>query len=144
MLTRLRYLKNHSVELQKSAGRVRSSRSYILEFLMQDVFSKNCEKLPNKDIIHLLDSFSKLEVWKIFKSSFSNFNKNKNITYRFFCKVWKKHFPNIKIPRMNRFGVCADCEEFKTIRDKAVTAEEKSKIFLMYLFYFANLELFPT
>jgi hypothetical protein len=135
MLSRLRVLKNHSVETQKPVGRVRSSLSYILESWLEDFFNNNCEKLPNKDIVHLPDSFSKLEVWKIFKSSFSNFDKYENVSYRFFCKAWRKHFPNVKIPKMNRFGVCADCEEFKTIREKAVTAEDKSKSSLEIRFF---------
>jgi hypothetical protein len=78
-------------------------------------------------VIHLPDSYSKLEVWQTFKTSFSNFDKGANVTYRFWCKTWKKHFSHVKIPHVNRFGVCADCEEFKTIRDKAIIAEEKSK-----------------
>jgi hypothetical protein len=71
----------------KTISRVKSSFSYILESWLQDFFNNDCEKLPNKDIIHLLDSISKLKVWKIFKSSFSNFDKNKNISYCFFSKL---------------------------------------------------------
>ena len=76
---------------------------------------------------HLPDNFSKFEVWKLFKSKLSEFDQCANVTYQFWCKTWKKHFSHVKIPHVNRFGVCADCEEFKTIRDKAIIAEEKSK-----------------
>jgi hypothetical protein len=31
------------------------------------------------------------------------------------------------MPKVNRFEACAHCEEFKTIREKVVTIEEKSK-----------------
>jgi hypothetical protein len=135
-LDRLRFLKNQSVEVKKPLGRVRGSLSYILESWMQDFFHNNCEKLPNKDILHLPDSFSKLEVWKIFKSTFADFDKTEKVTYRYWCKMWTNHFPNVKIPKLNRFGVCADCEEFKTIREKAVTADEKSKKLFVYQFQF--------
>ena len=131
-----RLLKNQSVEVKRPVGRVRGSLSYILESWMQDFFENNCEKLPNKDILHLPDSYSKLEVWKLFKSTFPDYDKTENVTYRYWCKMWTNHFPNVKIPKLNRFGVCADCEEFKTIREKAVTADEKSKKLSIYEFQF--------
>ena len=59
MLSRLRVLKNYSVEIQKPVGRVRSSLSYILQSWLKNFFNNNCEKLSNKDIIHLSISFSK-------------------------------------------------------------------------------------
>lgn len=138
-LDRLRFLKNQNAEVKKPLGRVRGSLSYILESWMQDFFENNCEKLPNKDILHLPDSYSKLEVWKLFKSTFADYDKTEKVTYRYWCKMWTNHFPNVKIPKLNRFGVCADCEEFKTIREKAVTADEKSKKLFVYEFQFGRI-----
>jgi hypothetical protein len=129
--------------MPKHVGQIWNSISYILESWIKDFFNKNCKKLHNKEVCYLLDSFSKLEVWNFFKSKFPNFDQYANVTKRYWCKIWNKYFPFIKIPKVNQFGVYADCEEFKTIREKAVTIEEKSKKlkinFLHYLclfFYF--------
>jgi hypothetical protein len=127
ILSRLDRLQNKDIMVQKQVGRPVRGVTLILVQWMKDFFEFHCEKLPQKDVIHLPDSYSKLEVWQTFKTSFSNFDKGANVTYRFWCKTWKKHFSHVKIPHVNRFGVCADCEEFKTIRDKAIIAEEKSK-----------------
>jgi hypothetical protein len=94
---------------------------------MEDFFSHNCEKLPNKDVSHLPDNFLKFEVWKIFKSKLSHFDQCAKMTYQFWCKIWEKYFLLVKIPKVNCFEACADCEEFKIIHEKAMTIEEKIK-----------------
>jgi hypothetical protein len=81
MLERLNTLRNHDVIMPKPVGRVRTSVSYILESWMEEFFSHNCEKLPNKDVSHLPDNFSKFEVWKLFKSKLSVFDQCANVTY---------------------------------------------------------------
>jgi hypothetical protein len=78
-------------------------------------------------VSHLLDNFSKFEVWKLFKSKLLEFDQCANVTYRFWCKIWEKYFPLVKIPKVNHLRTCADCEEFKTIHEKALTIEKESK-----------------
>jgi hypothetical protein len=95
---------------------------------MKDCFDLNCEKLPNKKIIHLLDSLSKRDVWNTFCSSFFSLKKVVQVSYWYWCKIWDKDFPHVKIPNVNGFRVYADCEEVKTIRDRAVTSDDKSKL----------------
>jgi hypothetical protein len=40
------------------------------------------------------------------------------------------------MPKLNRFGVYVDYEEFKTIGEKAMTADEKSKKLFVHQFQF--------
>jgi hypothetical protein len=127
MLERFNRLRDQDVVMPKYVGRVRTSVSYILESWMEEFFSRNCKKLPNKDVSHLLDNFSKLEVSKLFKSKLSNFDQCGSVTYQFWCKIWNKHFPLIKMPKVNHFGACADCKKFKTICEKTLTIEKNSK-----------------
>ncbi len=128
MLDRLRRKKNQDVMAERPLGRPKNALYFIVEQWMKDYFEFNCEKLPNKEIIHLPDSLSKWDVWKTFRSTFPSLEKAVQVNYRYWCRIWEKDFPHVKIPNVNRFGVCADCEEFKTIRDKAVTSDDKSKL----------------
>jgi hypothetical protein len=62
MLERLNQLRNQDVVMPNPVSRVQTSVSYILESWMEDFFSHNCKKLPNKDVSYLPDNFSKFEV----------------------------------------------------------------------------------
>ena len=137
MLTRLTLLRNQNLEYPKPVGKAITDASYVVQSWMKNFFETHCESLPNKEVVHLPDNYSKLEVYNLYKSTFVKMDSTVSISYRNWCKLWKKHFPLVKIPVVNRFSVCADCEEFKSIREKAVTPEDKSKfniICLCYLF----------
>jgi len=128
MLTRLNKLKNQNLEYPKSVGKAITDATYVVVSWMKNFFETHCESLPNKEVVHLPDNYSKLEVYNLYKSTFVKMDSTVNISYRNWCKLWKKHFPLVKIPAVNRFSVCADCEEFKSIREKAITTEDKSKL----------------
>jgi hypothetical protein len=132
MLTRLSRLKNQNLEYPKSVGKAITDASYVVISWMKNFFETHCESLPNKEVVHLPDNYSKLEVYNLYKSSFVKMDSTVNISYRNWCKLWEKRFPLVKIPAVNRFSVCADCEEFKSIREKAITAEDKSKFNIIY------------
>jgi len=132
MLTRLSKLKNQNLEWPKSVGKAITDASYVVVSWMKNFFETHCESLPNKKVVHLPDNYSKLEVYNLYKSTFVKLDTTANISYRSWCKLWKAHFPLVKIPAVNRFSACADCEEFKSIREKAITAEEKSKLNIIY------------
>jgi hypothetical protein len=113
--------------LHKCGKRRVRDLTIILVQWMKNFFEFHYEKLPNKNVIHFPNSYSKLEVWQTFNTTFSNFDKATCVTYQFKCKTWKRYFSHAKIPHVNRFGVYADCEEFKTIQNKAILTQEKSK-----------------
>jgi hypothetical protein len=87
---------NQDVMAEKPFGQPRSAFYFIVEQWMKNYFDFNCEKLPNKKIIHLPNSLSKWDLWNTFR---------------------------------------ADCEEFKTIRDRAMTSDDKNKL--------ENLRVYP-
>lgn len=127
MLSRLSKLKNDNLQYHKPVGAPITHTSYVVISWMKTFFDTHCESLPNKEVVHLPDNYSKLEVYNVYKSSFVNLDTSCNITYRRWCKLWNIHFPLVKIPQVNRFSVCADCEEFKSIREKAVTTEDRGE-----------------
>ena len=42
-------------------------------------------------------------------------NEKWNISESTFRRVWEKYFPEVKIPKGNRFSKCQTCEELKKI-----------------------------
>ena len=136
---------NKNLEYSKSEGRTISDTSLLVKTWMKHFFDTHCESLPNKDVVHLPDNYSKFEVWNIYKSTLGDVRRSANISYKRWLKIWLAHFPSVKIPTVNRFSACADCEEFKSFCEKAVTPEDKSKIiiypYLISLSSFAILNL---
>jgi len=78
-------------------------------------FATNVESLPNKDIFHLPDNWTKLEVFEAFRNEFL-FREEASATYSWFCRIWNLEFPRVQIPKRSRFSTCAPCTEFKALR----------------------------
>jgi hypothetical protein len=91
---------------------------------LDDFFSRNVESLPNKDIHHLPDNWTKLEVYEEFKHE-TNFREEQDVTYSWFCRIWSQKFSRVRIPKRSRFSTCAPCTEFKALREKATLETEK-------------------
>ena len=128
MLQRLQDPSSGSLYSPRMGGKPLSNTSCVVIAWMKNFFQTHCESLPNKDIVHLPDNYSKLEVWNLYKSTYGTLDIDSKVGYRRWCKLWSSNFSHVKIPVVNRFSVCADCEEFKSIREKAVTPDEKRKI----------------
>ena len=139
MLQRLQDSSSGSLYSPRLGGKPLSNTSCVVIAWMKNFFETHCESLPNKDIVHLPDNYSKLEVWNLYKSTYETLDRDSSIGYRRWCKLWSNNFSHVKIPVVNRFSVCADCEKFKSIREKAVTPEEKRKtIYIIFNMLFAN------
>ena len=92
-------------------------------------FLTNMEGLRNKDILHLPDNWTKLEVFEAFKME-SSLHEETSLTYSWFCRIWNSEFPRVRIPKRSRFSTCAPCTEFKALRDKATLEAERSMLYI--------------
>ena len=96
---------------------------------LNDFFMTNVESLPNKDIFHLPDNWTKLEVFEAFKLE-SSTREEASLTYSWFCRIWNVEFPRVRIPARSRFSTCGPCTEFKALRQKATLEAERSLSFI--------------
>lgn len=94
---------------------------------LKGFFERNVESLPNKDIFHLPDNWTKLEVFEEFKNE-SEIREDASVKYSWFCRIWTKEFPRVRIPKRSRFSTCAPCTEFKALRDKATLEAERGNV----------------
>jgi hypothetical protein len=106
-------------------GRPRNMKTLVLIEWLRDFFKTRVESLPNKNILHLPDNYTKWEICKLFNSQYGTRDETTKVQYEAFTRIWRQNFPHVKIPPVSRFSACADCEEFKTIRDKAISNVEK-------------------
>jgi hypothetical protein len=83
MLARLGWKNNQDVMAERPLGRPRSALYFIMEQWMKYYVHFNCEKLPNKEIIHLLDSLLEWDIWNTFHSSFFSLEKVVQVSYRY-------------------------------------------------------------
>ena len=61
--------------------------------------------------LHLI--FTLLKLCEMFTRE--KVNEKWNISESTFRRVWEKYFPDVKIPKGNRFSKCQTCEELKKI-----------------------------
>ena len=94
---------------------------------LKEFFATSVESLPNKDIFHLPDNWTKLEVFEAFKKEAVS-REETSLTYSWFCRIWAKEFPRVRIPKRSRFSTCAPCSEFKALRDKATLEAERGNV----------------
>jgi len=92
---------------------------------LSDFFMTNVESLPNKDIFHLPDNWTKLEVFEAFQME-SLLREEASLTYSWFCRIWNLEFPRVRIPKRSQFSTCGPCTEFKALREKATLEAERS------------------
>ena len=104
----------------------KSSVSLSFVQWMTTFLSKHVESLPNKDLFHLPDNWTKGEVFEMFKVDLLE-REETTMTYGYFCRLWLEEFPRVRIPEHSHFTACTPCTEFKHLRDKATLEVEKSK-----------------
>ena len=117
--------------------REKSTTQLALEQWLNDFFSTNVESLPDKDIFHLPDNWTKLEVFEAFKAD-ASLRESKSLTYLWFCRIWNIEFPRVRIPKRSRFSTCTSCTKLKALRAKATLESEKSMLCLFSLSYRSN------
>ena len=104
--------------------------SFVKNWL--DVFvGYNGKNLPNCKFTHSSDNFTKTEVYNLYVETL----KERNMPILSLCsflRVWRKHFPHVKIPKKTRMGVCQICAELKAKRDTTKTSEQKGKLDLNF------------
>jgi hypothetical protein len=67
---------------------------------MRDFFSKHGECMPDIDTIHILNNFSRREIYNLYKGYVEGVEGNGNfITYAYFTRIWKKQFNNFCITK---------------------------------------------
>jgi hypothetical protein len=110
-----------------------STNQLTLVEWLKDFFATSVESLPNKDIFHLPDNWTKQEVFEVFKKD-SLLWEESNVTYSWFCRIWSMEFPRVRIPKRSRFSTCAPCTEFKALRDKATLESERGEQLLLFIF----------
>ncbi|KAL3701108.1 hypothetical protein R1sor_019130 [Riccia sorocarpa] len=125
-LRRLRERSHADVISDRRGGRQTTAGGLVLQEWMDTFFRGHCERLPNQPTYHLPDNFTKHEVYEYYKTSLDSSDPASLLAFSSFTKVWRKEFPNVKIPRRNRFAVCELCTELKARRDNAVLAEKKA------------------
>jgi hypothetical protein len=70
--------------------------------------------MPDRDIIHIPNNFSRWEIYNLYKEYAKGVEGNGNfITYAYFTRIWKKKFNNVCIPKKSRMGVCSTCASLK-------------------------------
>ena len=105
LLQRLQGSNNASLYSPRLGGRPLSNATCVVTTWMKNFFETHCESLPNKDIVHLPDNFSKFKVWNLYKSTYQILDRDSSVSYRTWCKLWSRNFAHVKIPVVNRFSV---------------------------------------
>jgi hypothetical protein len=101
---------------------------------MHDFFSKHGECMPDRDIIHIPNNFSRREIDKLYKGYVEGVEGNGNfITYAHFTRIWKKKFNNVCITKKSRMEICSTCATFKSIRHKS--EGEGRCMYLLFSFF---------
>jgi hypothetical protein len=104
---------------------------------MHDLFSKHGDCMPDRDTIHIPDSFSRREIYNLYKGYDEDVEGKGNfITYAYFTRIWKKQFNNVCIPNNSRMGICSIYATLKSRRDKSEGTE--GGMYLLFFFFFLN------
>jgi hypothetical protein len=111
------------------------SASLLFVQWMSIFLSKHVESLPNKEIFHLPNNWTKQEVYKMFKVDLLE-REEASMTYAYFCCVSLEKFPRMRIPEHSNFTSCTPCCEFKALRDEATLEVEKRKSTLSIMLRF--------
>lgn len=81
---------------------------------MQSYFDAYGESMPNTDRIHLGPT-TKQELFDDMKGELIDSKQitETEVSYSYFCRIWKSHFHNVKIPAQPRMGKCKECTTLK-------------------------------
>ena len=91
---------------------------------MENYFALNAEVLPTSEKMHLMDNYTRYEVFTLYKEDILESNE-KFASYSHFSRLWKNFFNNVKIPKKVRMGVCSVCENLKSQRQRATNSSEQ-------------------
>jgi len=81
---------------------------------MKNLFSKHGECMPNKDTIHIVDNFSRCEIYNLYREYVEGAQEDGNfITYSYVTRIWRNGFNNVCIPKKTRMGICSTCATLK-------------------------------
>ena len=90
--------------------------------------------MPDRDTIHMLDNFSRREIYNLYKGYVEGVEGNGNfITYAYFTRIWKKQFNNVCIPKKSRMDICSICATLKSRIDKS---EGQKEVCIYYFVFF--------
>ena len=92
---------------------------------MQNYFRFNCEVMPTTRRLHLLDNYTRNELFQIYNDDLIC-NGERYIKYCQFTRLWKLHFDNVMISRKVKMGVCAICANLKSMI-KAASGDDAKK-----------------
>jgi hypothetical protein len=66
-------------------------------------FEQMCDNLPTGNIMHLHSNIRKHEIFEQVKKNCLKGQGQQCCSYTTFSALWKKHFPNVKIPKVMLF-----------------------------------------
>ncbi|XP_078694222.1 uncharacterized protein LOC144923518 [Branchiostoma floridae x Branchiostoma belcheri] len=75
------------------------------------------DKMPNTQNTHLPQCATKKTIFEAYTDE--NWNEEKLLKESRFKVMWKKEFPNLRIPRKNRFTKCTECDTLKKLLKSA-------------------------
>lgn len=104
-----------------------------MKLWLKRFFDLSCEYMPNKNTRHLLDNYTKTEVFKIYVASMAINREDGHASFTLFLKTWSTNFHNVRIPAVNRFSKCSQCLYYKTLRDKGTSIVEKGMFSTIHL-----------
>jgi hypothetical protein len=91
---------------------------------MNNYFDLIGDYLPHHMAIHLPSGLTKVLVYQKMVTDFKERNKSNIIGQSNFFKIWERHFPNVKIPKENRFTKCDTCSIIKLEKEKTNNKEK--------------------
>ena len=101
---------------------------------MENYFAMNAEVLPTSGKMHLMDNYTRYEVFSLYKEDILESNE-KFASYSHFSRLWKNFFNNVKIPKKVRMGVCSVCANLKSRRQRATNSSEQgTRLLIIYSF----------
>lgn len=113
----------------KTLTRFKPCENEIVLFL-QDLGKMN-QYMPDKNEIHL-SYYSKKLVYHYFLQSYDSKSykkpNEKEISYSYFIRVWKKFLPNIKLRKFMRFAKCSTCTKLKELLSSTLDVNKRSII----------------
>ena len=92
------------------------------------VLEKYCEQQPDSEEVHLPERTYKADVYEEMVNDLKKTLPTSEIpAYQTFCTAWRKHYPHLKIPRVNRLGRCDVCCSFAE-KIKVAVGRGKSRL----------------
>lgn len=111
--------------LPTPVGQQQRPTALLVQDWLKTFFNLHCDIMPDRDRRLLPAHFTKLEVYKLLAGDESMKAENDICSFSHFGKIWNDKFPNVCIPKTNRFSMCSQCEHFKTLRKDGIHREDK-------------------